>query len=60
MPALMPALDALMRRVEAARPLRLANAAFARSAALNAFARAWLAAFAARKAGARACSTSTT
>ncbi len=48
-PALMPGLDALMARAEAARPLRLANAAFARSASLNHFARSWLAAWAARK-----------
>ena len=38
-----------MRRVEAARPLRLANAAFARSAALNRFGRAWLDAWRDRK-----------
>ena len=38
-----------MRRVEAARPLRLANAAFASSTALNRFARAWLAAYGGRK-----------
>ena len=48
----MPALDALMRRVEAARPLRLANAAFAQSAALNRFGRAWLAACERRASGA--------
>ena len=46
----MPALDALMTRVEATRPLRLANAAFHRSAELDRFARAWLAALDARKA----------
>ncbi len=45
----MPGLDALMRRVEAARPIRLANAAFARSTALNRFARIWLAAYGRRK-----------
>ncbi|MFO1210224.1 MAG: double-strand break repair helicase AddA [Amaricoccus sp.] len=49
---LMPALDALMQRVEQFRPLRLANAAFAKAAALNRFGRTWLAAFAARKAAA--------
>ena len=48
----MPALDALMTRVEAARPLRLANAAFRRSADLNRFARIWLDALDARKAAA--------
>ncbi len=46
----MPALDALMQRVEDNRPLRLANAAFHRSAELDRFARSWLAALAARKA----------
>ncbi len=51
-PDLMPALEALMRRAEDARPVRLANAAFARSVALNGFARTWLAAFEARKAAA--------
>jgi ATP-dependent helicase/nuclease subunit A len=49
-PGLMPGLDALMRRVEAARPLRIANAAFHRAAALDRFARHFLAAWAARKA----------
>jgi ATP-dependent helicase/nuclease subunit A len=44
-----PALDALMTRVEAARPLRLANAAYARAAALHRFGRAWLEAWEARK-----------
>jgi ATP-dependent helicase/nuclease subunit A len=48
-PGLIAELDALMRRVEAARPLRLANAAFARSAALNRFGRAWLDAWRDRK-----------
>ena len=48
--ALMPELNALMERVAEARPLRLANAAFARSAALNRFARAWLGAWNGRKA----------
>lgn len=48
-PLLMPDLDALMAEVEAARTLRLANAAFTRSVELNRFARAWLAAYGARK-----------
>jgi ATP-dependent helicase/nuclease subunit A len=48
-PGLMPALDALMTRLADARPLRLANAAFAKSAALNRFGRAWLAAWAGAK-----------
>ncbi len=48
--ALMPALDALVVHVEAARAVRIATAAFDRACALNAFARVWLAAFAARKA----------
>ena len=47
---LMPALDALMARVEEARVLRLANAAYHRSAQLDAFARRWLGALAERKA----------
>jgi len=49
-PDLAEALDALMSRVEAARPLRLARAAFEKAAALNRFARVWLAALDARKA----------
>lgn len=49
-PALMPALDDLMDRLADARPLRLANAALAKSAALNRFGRAWLEAWNARKA----------
>ena len=48
-PALMPPIDALMHRLADARPLRLANAAFAKSAALNRFGRAWLSAWNARK-----------
>jgi ATP-dependent helicase/nuclease subunit A len=48
-PELGAALDALMAVVAAARPRRLAIAAFARSAALNRFGRAWLAAWGARK-----------
>ena len=48
-PALMPALDALMQRVEAERGSRLANAALLRSGQLNHFARAWRAAYGARK-----------
>ncbi len=51
-PDLMPELEDLMRRVEAARPIRLANAALARSVSLNHFARTWLAAYGARKAAA--------
>ena len=48
-PALMPGLEALMRRVEAARAPRLANAALIRSGQLNHFARAWRSAYGARK-----------
>lgn len=48
--ALMPALDDLMDRLADARPLRLANAAFAKSAALSRFGRAWLRAWSGRKA----------
>ncbi|WP_424932262.1 double-strand break repair helicase AddA [Amaricoccus macauensis] len=44
-------LDDLMMRVEAARPRRLGRQAFDRSAALNRFARLWLADLDARKAG---------
>ena len=44
-PGLMPALNELMTRAEAARPLRLANAAFVKSAALGRFGRAWLTAY---------------
>ncbi|WP_367278422.1 double-strand break repair helicase AddA [uncultured Amaricoccus sp.] len=47
---LLPALDAFMTCVEATRTLRLANAAFHRSAELDRFARRWLAALARRKA----------
>jgi ATP-dependent helicase/nuclease subunit A len=46
----MDAFDALMRRVEAARPLRLALAAAERTAALHAFAAAFLPRYEARKA----------
>ncbi len=49
-PDLSAALDALMRRVETARPRRLARDAFEKSAALNRFARHWLTALDARKA----------
>jgi superfamily I DNA/RNA helicase len=49
-PGLMDDLDALMDRVEAGRLQRLGIAAFRRSVALNAFARRWLTALAARKA----------
>jgi ATP-dependent helicase/nuclease subunit A len=49
-PRLMPGLEALMRRVEAARVRRLAIRALKRSVALHRFARAWLTAFGARKA----------
>jgi ATP-dependent helicase/nuclease subunit A len=49
-PGLMAPLDALMRRVEDGRSRRLGIAAFARSVALDAFARRWLAALSARKA----------
>jgi ATP-dependent helicase/nuclease subunit A len=48
-PGLVARLDDLAGRVEAARPQRLALAALGRSSALDAFARAWLDAFAARK-----------
>ena len=48
--ACMPELNRLMERVADARPLRLANAAFAKSAALNRFGRAWLGAWSGRKA----------
>ena len=51
-PDLAARLDDLARRVEAARPSRLAIAAFARTATLHRFARAWLAALDARKAAA--------
>jgi ATP-dependent helicase/nuclease subunit A len=50
--ALMPALDALMLRVEDARRRRIARAAWERSCALNAFARGFLDRYAARKAAA--------
>ncbi len=49
-PVLCARLDALARRVEAARPRRIALAAFARSSALNTFGRAWLDAWGAAKA----------
>jgi ATP-dependent helicase/nuclease subunit A len=49
-PALCARLDALALRVEAARPRRIALAAFARSSALNVFGRAWLAAWSRAKA----------
>ncbi|PZQ49939.1 MAG: double-strand break repair helicase AddA [Rhodovulum sulfidophilum] len=48
-PALSDALDHLMRKVEAARPRRLALAALARAEALHAFARGFLARYEARK-----------
>ncbi|MCY1126634.1 double-strand break repair helicase AddA [Frigidibacter sp. RF13] len=48
--ALMPALEALMLRVEAARALRVGLAAVERSLALHAFARPFLGRYAARKA----------
>jgi ATP-dependent helicase/nuclease subunit A len=51
-PALAESLDALMLRTEAARARRIARAAWDRSCALNAFARAFLARYAARKAAA--------
>ncbi|HET9067286.1 MAG TPA: UvrD-helicase domain-containing protein, partial [Amaricoccus sp.] len=47
---LMPELEELMLRTEAARPVRLANAAFARTVDLDRFARHWIAALDARKA----------
>lgn len=47
----MPRLEALMRRVEAARETRLALAAAAKAAALHQFATAFLARYEARKAG---------
>jgi ATP-dependent helicase/nuclease subunit A len=50
-PELCARLDALMARIETARRQRLGRAAFERSAALNRFARVWLAALDARKAG---------
>ncbi|MFT3975137.1 MAG: double-strand break repair helicase AddA [Amaricoccus sp.] len=50
LPALMEVVDDLMDRLAEARPLRLANAAFAKSAALNRFGRAWIAAWSGRKA----------
>jgi len=49
-PALVDALEALMARIEAARPLRLALAAARRTDALHAFARAFLARYDAAKA----------
>jgi ATP-dependent helicase/nuclease subunit A len=50
-PDLCGRLDALMARVEAARPRRIALAAYDRAAALNVFGRAWLAAYGQAKAG---------
>ncbi len=49
-PALMAEITPLMTAIEAARPRRLGIAAFARSATLHRFARAWLEALDARKA----------
>jgi ATP-dependent helicase/nuclease subunit A len=49
-PALLTELDDLMDRLADARPLRLANAAFTKSAALNRFGRAWLDVWNGRKA----------
>jgi ATP-dependent helicase/nuclease subunit A len=50
-PGLCARLDALMARVEAARPRRVALAAYDRAAALNVFGRAWLTAYGRAKAG---------
>ena len=48
--SLLPALDALMLRVEAARPQRIALAAAERTSALHCFAAAWLPRYRAKKA----------